>query len=157
MDRIDKILEQFPHVKRDVLIPLLQEVQDEFGYLSEDALRKIASHLGLPSSKIYGLATFYNQFSFVPRGKYHIEICNGSACHLEGSREILSEIEKELGITDGQSTKDGNFSLEVQSCIGACGQSPVISVNKKYYTGVSVKRVREIIKQLEIGEDWKDG
>jgi NADH-quinone oxidoreductase subunit E len=156
MDRIDKILDQFPHVKRDVLIPLLQEVQDEFGYLSEDALRKIGSHLGLPASKIYGLATFYNQFSFVPRGKFHIEICNGSACHLEGSREILTEIEKELGISDGQSTKDGNFSLEVLSCIGACGQSPVIAVNKKYYTGVSVKRVREIIKQYETGEDWKD-
>ena len=153
MDRIEKILDRFPHVKRDVLIPLLQEVQDEYGYLSEDALRRIGSHLGLPASKIYGLATFYNQFSFVPRGKYHIEICNGSACHLEGSKEILAEIEKELGITDGQSTKDGRFSLEVQSCIGACGESPVVAVNKKYFTAVSVKRIREIIKLYNSGEE----
>jgi NADH:ubiquinone oxidoreductase subunit E len=127
----------------------LQAVQDEYGYLSEEAVSKIGLHLGLPTSKIYGLATFYNQFSFVPRGRYHIALCNGSACHLEGSRDILAELTKILGISDGESTQDGLFSLEVLSCIGACGQAPVVSVNGEYYTGVSVKKIREVISRLK--------
>ena len=149
MDPIDNIFEKFPHVKRDHLITVLQAVQDEYGYLSEEAISKIGGKLGLPTSKIYGLATFYNQFSFVPRGTYHITLCNGSACYLEGSRDILTELVKILGISDGESTQDGIFSLEVQSCIGACGQAPVVSVNGEYYTGVTVKKIRELIKRLK--------
>ena len=78
MEGIEKILEQFPHLKRDILIPVLQAVQDEFGYLPEDAIRLIGNRMKLPTSKIYGLATFYNQFSFTPRGKYHFVVCNGN-------------------------------------------------------------------------------
>ena len=147
--QIDKILERFPQIKRNALIPLLQAIQDEFGYISETAIARIGGHLSLPTSKVYGLATFYNQFSFSPRGEYHITLCNGSSCHMGGSGELLAEITKMLEIGDGQATRDRLFSLEVQSCIGACGQSPVMAINGKYYSGVGVKEVRAIIKQYQ--------
>lgn len=147
--QIDEILERFPQIKRNALIPLLQAIQDEFGYISETAIARIGDHLSLPTSKVYGLATFYNQFSFSPRGEYHITLCNGSSCHMGGSGELLGEITKMLEIGDGQTTRDRLFSLEVQSCIGACGQSPVMAINGKYYSGVGVKEVRAIIKQYQ--------
>jgi len=146
-NRIDEILEGFPQIKRNALIPLLQAIQDEFGYISETAIARIGDHLSLPTSKVYGLATFYNQFSFSPRGKYHISICNGSSCHMGGAGELMSEINKMLEIKDGETTRDRLFSLEVQSCIGACGQSPVMAINDRYYSGVGIKEVRAIIKQ----------
>ena len=145
--RIDEILERFPQIKRNALIPLLQAVQDEFGYISETAIGRIGDHLSLPCSKVFGLATFYNQFSFSPRGEFHITICNGSSCHMGGAGELLSEITKILEIRDGETTRDRLFSLEVQSCIGACGQSPVMAINDKYFSGIGVKEVRTIIKQ----------
>ena len=145
--RIDEILGRFPQIKRNALIPLLQAVQDEFGYISEEAISRIGSHLSLPTSKVYGLATFYNQFSFSPRGFYHVVLCSGTSCHMSGAGELLNEICKLLDIIDGETTGDGLFSLEVQSCIGACGQSPVMAVNGEYHSGISVKEVREIINQ----------
>lgn len=145
--QIDEILQRFPQIKRNALIPLLQAIQDEFGYISEEAIARIGAHLSLPTSKVFGLATFYNQFSFSRRGVYHITLCNGSSCHLARSGELLGEITKVLEISDGETTRDGLFSLEVQSCIGACGQSPVMAVNGSYYSGINVKEVREIIKQ----------
>ena len=145
--RIEEILEQFPQIKRNALIPLLQAIQDEFGFISEEAISRIGGHLSLPTSKVYGLATFYNQFSFSPRGFYHVVLCNGTSCHMGGAGELLTEITKLLDIKDGETTRDGLFSLEVQSCIGACGQSPVMAVNGTYYSGISVREVRQIIKQ----------
>jgi len=147
--RTESILERFPQIKRNALIPLLQAFQDEFGYISEEAVGRIGSHLSLPTSKVYGLATFYNQFSFIPRGEYHITLCNGSSCHLGGSGELRAEIRKMLGIDDGETTRDRMFSLEVQSCLGACGQSPLMAVNGTFYAGVSIKELRALIKQLQ--------
>ncbi|MEA3461054.1 MAG: NAD(P)H-dependent oxidoreductase subunit E [Bacteroidota bacterium] len=145
--RIEEILKRFPQIKRNALIPLLQAFQDEFDYISEEAISRIGSHLSLPTSKVYGLATFYNQFSFSPRGYYHVVLCNGTSCHMSGAGELLNEICKLLEIKDGETTRDGLFSLEVQSCIGACGQSPVMAVNGEYHSGITVKEVREIINQ----------
>lgn len=151
--RVEEILKRFPQIKRNALIPLLQAVQNEFGYISEKAIARIGAHLSLPTSKVYGLATFYNQFSFAPRGFYHIVLCNGTSCHMSGAGELLNEITKLLEIGDGETTREGLFSLEVQSCIGACGQSPVMAVNGEYHSGISVKEVREIIKQYREDAD----
>lgn len=148
MDKLDDILKQFQPVKRDSLIPILQAVQDKYGYLSDEALEQIGEHLDLPTSKIYGLATFYNQFTFATRGKYHIRVCNGSACHIDHSQSILKEISKQLGIADGENTRDGMFSLEVVACIGACGQSPVISINEKYYSKLNTFKVKELLEEI---------
>ena len=142
---IEDILKGFPQIKRNALIPLLQAVQDEYGFISEEAIARIGSHLSLPASKVYGLATFYNQFSFSPRGVYHITICNGTSCYMAGSGKLLAELTKLLDVGDGETTRDGLFSLEVQSCMGACGQSPVMAINEAYYSGIGVKELREII------------
>ncbi len=150
MDKTQEILDQFPQVTRDVLIPMLQAVQDEVGFLSEVAIEKIGLHLDLPASKIYGLATFYNQFRFSPTGKYHIQVCNGSACHLDHSVAILKELHKHLGIGDGEITRDGMFSLEVLACIGACGQSPVIAINGVYYPKVKSRMIKDILETTKI-------
>jgi NADH-quinone oxidoreductase subunit E len=154
MSEIIKLLGRFPDLGRDKLIPVLQEIQDEFGYLSEETVNELSVQLSLPASKIYGLATFYNQFRFAPPGKFHIRVCHGTGCHIEGSGEIIREIGKILKICDGETTRDGIFSLEVQSCIGACGQAPVMAVNDEYYDKVDKKRLKEIIRiYQEKGEE----
>src|SRR5512133_559809 len=104
---IDAILEKHRDAKRDSLIPILQEVQDACGFLSREAVIRIGKHLGLPASKIYGVATFYNQFRFQPQGKFHVQVCRGTACHVKGSSAVLEELKRRLGIKEGQTTKDG--------------------------------------------------
>ena len=144
---IRTILDQFPEGKREVLIPLLQSVQEEYGYLSQEMVTNIGEHLNLPSSKIYGVATFYNQFRFEPIGKYHIQVCRGTACHVKGSADVLEALKQELGIGADQTTKNGLFSLEVVACIGACGLAPVISINGEFYADLTPKKTREIIDE----------
>ena len=146
MKGIQTLLQKFPTINRDTLIPILQIIQEEHGYVSEEAIREISEHLDLPTSKIFGLATFYNQFRFSPMGKYHIQVCRGTTCHMNGSDDILKEIYKILSISDGETTRDGLFSLEVLSCIGACGQSPVISINGKYYEKISKEKLEELLQ-----------
>ena len=144
---VEEILASRPGAKRDALIPLLQEVQEACGYLSRDAIKKIAVHLDLPESKIYGVATFYNQFRFEPKGHYHIQVCRGTACHVKGSAAVLEALQQELAVEAGQTTRDRLFSLEVVACIGACGLAPVISINGEFYAGVTTKRVRELVEE----------
>lgn len=148
---LEDILSRFPNISRDALIPILQEVQDEYGYLSEESIREISSFLSLPDSKVYGLATFYNQFRFSPPGRFHIQLCHGTACHLEGSVNLLKEIGKLLNIKDGETTRDGLFSLEVLSCIGACGQAPVMCINGRYFNKVDKNKLKDIIKTYQEG------
>ena len=116
---IEEILKEYPNAGRDSLIPILQDVQDQCGYLSREAIARIGKHLRLPASKIYGVATFYNQFRFTPLGRYHVQLCRGTACHVKGSFALLDVLKQELGIAPGQTSKDGSFSLEVVACIGA--------------------------------------
>ena len=142
---IDAILQHYPGAKRDSLIPLLQEVQQQHGYLSREAVVRVGQHLRLPASKIYGVATFYNQFRFQPQGKFHIQVCRGTACHVKGSAAILDAIQRELKVEAGQTTRDGLFSLEVVACIGACGLAPVICINGEFHAGVTTQKVTKIL------------
>ncbi len=143
------ILEKHPGEGRDSLIPILQEIQEAQGYLSEKAIVEVGKHLKLPTSKIYGVATFYNQFRFQPVGKYHIQVCRGTACHVLGSLTVLEELEKELKIKKGSTSKDGMFSIEVVACIGACGLAPVISVNGEFHAKVTPLKIKEIVNELK--------
>lgn len=145
MDSIAKILERYPFVERENLIPILQDIQQEQGYLTEEAISQVGRYLNLPASKIYSLATFYNRFRFQPRGKYHLQLCRGTSCQLHQAGRIEKKISRKLDLGDGQTTSDGLFSLEVVSCMGACGLGPVLSVNERYYTGVTEDRAEEII------------
>jgi NADH-quinone oxidoreductase subunit E len=144
-DNLDAVLERYPNATRDALIPILQEVQQEVGYLSRDSVVRIGQHLNLPASKVFGVATFYNQFRFQPQGRNHIQVCRGTACHVKGSAAILDAVKRELKIDVGQTTRDGEFSLEVVACIGACGLAPVICINGEFHAGVSTKTVGKII------------
>ncbi|HAF29238.1 MAG TPA: NAD(P)H-dependent oxidoreductase subunit E [Bacteroidales bacterium] len=152
MSNLDKILEKYPFVQRDNLIPILQDIQDEFGYLSEEAIIKVGKYLSLPTAKIFGLASFYHHFRFNITGKYHIKICNGSSCHVNSNMLIIKEIKKRLGIRGEEVTKDGLFSMEETNCIAACGEGPVMAINERYFTHLSIEKVAEIIdsyKSLE--------
>lgn len=142
---LDSILETYPDAKRDALIPLLQDVQRRLGFLSRDAVVQIGRHLRLPTSKIYGVATFYNQFRFQPKGKHHIQVCRGTACHVRGSCSVLDAIRRDLKIEPGQTSRDGLFSLEVVACIGACGLAPVICVNEQFHANLSTKKISQIL------------
>ncbi len=145
MNGIDSILENNAGAGRDKLIPVLQEVQEVEGYLSRDSVQRIGESLGLPASKIYGVATFYNQFRFEPMGRFHIQVCRGTACHVKGSAKVLDSIVKELGINPDSTTRDGLFSLEVVACIGACGLAPVIAVNGEFHARVEPDQVAGIL------------
>jgi NADH-quinone oxidoreductase subunit E len=142
---IGPILARYPNAKRDSLIPILQEAQETHGYLSPEMVTQIGKHLKLPASKIYGVATFYNQFRFQPTGRYHIQVCRGTACHVKGSARVLEAIEMTLDIKAGQTSRDGVFSIEVVACVGACGLSPVISINGEFYGGVTPDAVKDIL------------
>ena len=144
-DVIAGILEKYPDSKRELLIPILQEIQEAEGFLSREAVIRVGEHLDLPSSKIYGVATFYNQFRFQAQGQYHIQLCRGTACHVKGSAAVLDAFKRSLGIDAGQTTRDGLFSLEVVACIGACGLAPVISINGEFHAGVTPEAVDGIL------------
>lgn len=147
-DTVSEVLTSFAGARRDQLIPILQAIQDRCGYLSRDALIRVARHLELPSSKVYGVATFYNQFRFQPVGKYHCQVCRGTACHVKGSAGVLETMRQQLKIAPGQTTRDGLFSLEVVACIGACGLAPVIAVNGEFHAGQTSDSVRKLVAQL---------
>jgi NADH-quinone oxidoreductase subunit E len=144
---VQDIFDKYRDASRDSLIPLLQDIQEADGYLSRERISEVGDLLNLPASKIYGVATFYNQFRFQPRGKYHIQVCRGTACHVKGSAAVLEAIEKRLEIKAGETDRTGLFSLEVVACIGACGLAPVISVNGEFHAGVSPDDVKTILDQ----------
>ena len=131
--------------KKDELILILQKVQDEFGYLPENALLEIAKFVGVPESRIYAVATFYTQFRFTPIGRKHMKICRGTACHVRGAPRILEEVKKQLDISEGETTADLEYSLETVACIGACGLAPNMVVNKKTHGRLTVKKISEIL------------
>ena len=127
----------------DVLISLLQAVQAHFGYLPLDALTTVARHARVPRSRVYGVASFYAQFRFNPVGRQRVAVCRGTACHVSGARLILEELERTLGIDEGQTTEDHEYSLETVACIGCCGLSPCLSVNDEVAAKLTPKKVRK--------------
>jgi NADH-quinone oxidoreductase subunit E len=147
--KIEDLLFKYSHASRDNLIPILQEIQDEIGFLSEESIVLVAKHLNMPTSKIYGLATFYNQFWFQPKAKYHIQVCHGTSCHMEGALNIIDFLEKKYNLKVGQTSRNGQFSLEVVPCLGACAQSPVISINGKLYGLIEIERIDELVKEIK--------
>jgi NADH-quinone oxidoreductase E subunit len=130
---------------RGALIPILQAVQEREGFLAVSSVQAISRALELPASKVYGVATFYNQFRFTAPGRFHVQVCRGTACHVKGSAGVQEALQRELGIKPGQTSRDGLFSLEVVACIGACGLAPVICINEDYHAGMTADKVRKVI------------
>jgi NADH-quinone oxidoreductase E subunit len=148
-ETIERILQKYPAGKKESLIPLLQDIQKEEGRLSDATLNKVSRHMNIPLNKIYGVATFYDQFRFEKKGQYHIQICKGTACHLFNASTFQFEIEKLLQVKVGQTTKDGKFSLEIVNCLGACSNSPVISLNGVPHGNLSIERLQKIFSKIK--------
>ncbi len=146
---LESILSKYKSGRREELIPLLQEIQEEHGLISEEAIIKVGALLGLSTSKIYGLATFYDQFRFTPYGRVHLKICNGTTCYINGSKSIIDSIREELGVNPGETTRDGLFSFEVVTCMGGCSNGPIICSNGEYYTHLRPEQIPAFIKSLK--------
>ena len=146
---LDRILEQYEY-KKSNLIAILQKVQEEYRYLPEDAMIYIGTKIeGLSPATVFGVATFYAQFSLDPKGKYEVKVCDGTACHVRGSMPVLNAIKNKLKLTDGSvTTQDGLFSLETVSCLGACGLAPVVVINGKVYPQMTSDAVTIVLDTL---------
>ena len=151
--KLDFIIEAYES-KKSNLIAILQKVQEEYRYLPEDALIYIGTKMeGLSPATVYGVATFYAQFSLDPKGKYEIKVCDGTACHVRGSMPVLNAIKAHLNLNDGQmTTPDGLFSLETVSCLGACGLAPVCVINDKVHPQMTSDAIKVILDTLLNGE-----
>ena len=146
-----KLLEVIAKYKgmKGALMPIMQEAQEIYGYLPYQVQKIISDETGIPIEKIYGVATFYAQFSMSPKGKYVVAMCLGTACYVKGAGAVLEEIEKVLKIEDGGCTPDGKFSLEVCRCVGACGLAPVMIVDGDVYGKMTPDRVSGILAKYE--------
>jgi NADH:ubiquinone oxidoreductase subunit E len=140
-----EICEAMGPVTSDSLIPILQQIQDAYGYLPAEILMEVSKRTGLHASQIYGVATFYEQFHLKPRGRHTIKCCRGTACHVKGGREIINAIKREVGVQEGQTTEDMRFTFETVACLGTCFLAPVVMIGKDYYGHVTPNRIRSII------------
>ena len=131
--------------KKDELIPILQEAQEQFGYLPSEVMLEIAKFLRLPESTVFGVSTFYAQFKFSPTGRKKVRLCRGTACYVRGAPRILEEVEKYLGIKPGETTEDLEYSLETIACFGSCALAPVMVVDENVYGRMTPKKVAQIL------------
>lgn len=147
-EKLLKIAKKYENVKGGI-IGALHEVQDTYGYISTTSQKYLSKTLNVPMSEIYGIITFYSRFSLTPKGKYNIQICMGTACYVKGAERILEKFRSELNIREGETTKDGMFSLEAVRCVGACGLAPVVVVNADVYGKVEETQVKELIEKYK--------
>ena len=147
--KLDEIINQYGG-KKSNLIAILQKVQEVYRYLPEDAMIYIGTKMeGLSPATVFGVATFYAQFSLEPKGKYEVKVCDGTACHVRGSMPVLTAIKARLDLKDGQmTTNDGVFSLETVSCLGACGLAPVVVINGKVYPQMTSDAIKIVLDTL---------
>jgi NADH-quinone oxidoreductase subunit E len=147
-EKMNKILGKYPPNRSENLIPILQEIQEQVGYLDDNALDSVGKYLQIPGNKVIGVATFYDDFRFRPKGRYHFRICMGATCHLNGNTILLKELERHLNVKTGSTSRDQKFSLEAVSCLGACHLSPSVMVNGKVYSRIDLKKLPEFIESV---------
>ena len=147
-NKIDAIIEKYRE-GRSSLVGALQDVSEEFGYLPEEVLEDLSDRLNVPLSHMYSLATFYTSFRLEPLGKHHCSVCVGTACHVRGAELVVDVIERELGIRAGETTKDGNFTLEKVNCLGACALGPLVVIDGEYHGKMDQRKVTKLLKQYE--------
>lgn len=150
LSAIDSLIEKY-NGKKGNMIPLLQGIQEEFGYLPKEAFTKVSKETGLELSEMYGVATFYAQFRLKPVGKHIVKVCHGTACHVQNAKELTDALQDSLNVDDGETTEDGMFTLESVACLGCCSLAPVLMIGDETYgklTGdKAVKIVRDIKRQ----------
>ena len=148
LQQLDEIIAKHKE-ERGALIPILHEAQDVFGYLPYEVQERIADGLGISMAKVYGVVTFYSQFSLKKKGKYKINVCMGTACYVKGASDIMGKFLERLSIEVGECTADGKFSLDSCRCIGACGLAPVVTINDEVYGRLTPEQVEEILDEYE--------
>jgi NADH-quinone oxidoreductase subunit E len=146
LSKIDETLNRH-RGEEGALIPILQEAQEIYGYLSEELLAEIGKRLHIPLSRIFGVITFYAQFYTTPRGRFTVRVCRGTACHVRGGKNVLKAVQRTLGIKEGETTPDFKFTFETVACLGACALSPVLLVNKNYYGKLTPAKVEQVLKR----------
>ena len=146
MDEVLEILHRYPREKRHSLA-IMQDLQHHFNYIPREGMEALAEYLECPLSSLYSMATFYRALSLKPKGRHIIKLCDGTACHIRGSANLLSGIERLLGIQAGETSADGQFSLELVNCLGSCALAPVMVVDGTYYGKVTMERLPEILAQ----------
>ena len=151
LEKVNTIMDRYKD-NGSALISILQDIQNEYNYLPEGALRQVAQRLDLPLIDIYSVATFYKSFSLTPRGKHLITVCLGTACHVRGGRRILGEILKKLNIVPGETTEDKLFTLETVNCLGCCAIGPIVVVDGEYYGEMTVRKVDPILEKYRDGD-----
>lgn len=145
---VDAILENYPKNESST-IAILQDIQEHYHYLPREVFPRVAKAIGIGEARLYGVATFYENFSLEPKGRFVIRCCDGTACHVRGSVPILERLRSDLGLTDGKATTDDlNFTVETVSCLGACGLAPVITVNGVVYPAMTPDKATELLKEL---------
>jgi NADH-quinone oxidoreductase subunit E len=144
---IDTILEGYPEEPR-YLISLLQDVQAEYHYISEENLKLICEHLGVPMTQAWAVATFYKSFSLKPRGEHEIKVCLGTACHLKGGQRLVENLSRELGIGPEETTPDLRFTLDTVNCLGACALAPVAVIDEEYQSQVTSRKLNKAVQRL---------
>jgi len=142
-EKLNEILSHYSG-KKEELIPILQEAQEQFRYLPAEVMQEIAKFLHLPESTVFGVSTFYAQFKLVPSGKHIVKVCRGTACHVRGGARILREVERCLGIKPGETTEDLEYTLETVACIGACALAPTMTIDKETHGQMTTKKVTEV-------------
>jgi NADH-quinone oxidoreductase E subunit len=146
LTRLESVLIKYKG-QEGVLIPVLQDAQEIYGYLSEEVLVTIGQRLGIPMSRIYGVVTFYAQFYLSPRGRHTVRVCRGTACHVRGGKNIRKAVQQFLGVEENETTPDSKFTFETVACLGACALSPVLLVDKNYYGKLTPAKVTQVLKQ----------
>ncbi len=145
---LNELLSKYEQDKSN-LIQILNQVQEKYGYISEESQKEISEYLGISMAEVYGVITFYSRFTLKPKGKYNIAVCLGTACFVKGSEKVLDKVKQILKIDVGQTTEDGLFSIEATRCIGACGLAPVFTVNDEVYGKATPEMVEEVIKKIK--------
>ena len=146
MDKIDQIIEKYRE-ERGSVIGVLQDILAEFRYLPEEALERVSEQLEIPLSRLYGLATFYNSFRLEPRGKHHVCVCVGTACHVNGAPKLVRTLERCLGVAPGETTEDEQFTLDTVNCLGACALGPLVVVDGEYRGKMDQSKVIRLLRQ----------
>ncbi len=151
-DRIQQIIEEYGAIN-SALIPILQKIQEEYRYLPEEILTFVATALNLPPAAVYGVATFYAQFSLEPKGKHLVKCCDGTACHVRKNQPIITAIRRKLGLAEGRKTTDDHrFTFEVVSCIGACALAPAVIINNKVYGQMTPEKVVKALEEIDAAD-----
>ncbi len=141
------IVSGYVHDYESNLIAILQQTQDEYGYLPKSVMKEISKLTDVPLTRIFGVVTFYSQFTLIPRGKHAIKICNGTACHVRGVDEVKERVKEHLNVTEGETTADYQFTLETVACIGTCFLAPVMMVDDRYFGKLTTDTVTDIVKE----------